>query len=271
MQRFGTTFPALEALHAGLIRIAEEAGRVALRDFKAGRRTTAEVQWKEGGSPVTSADHAVDAFLAETLPTLAALGFHSEERPESWTGERGQPAFVVDPIDGTRNFIEGGDAWCIVVGVIAEGLPVAGAVHLPARSETYSGFRGGGAFLNGERLAFPASGHVAYLTTGPRPIAERLGRKLGLELPHATAVPALAHRVLVPLRGGADLAVANPGGHDWDIVASDCILTEAGGHLLTLDGARPFYGLTGEPHPPLVAGSRDLLTKIGVSLLTNPA
>ncbi|OYU48669.1 MAG: 3'(2'),5'-bisphosphate nucleotidase CysQ [Rhizobiales bacterium PAR1] len=271
MQRFGTTFPALEALHAGLIRIAEEAGRVALRDFRAERRTTAEVQWKEGGSPVTSADHAVDAFLAETLPTLAAIGFHSEERPESWTGERGQPAFVVDPIDGTRNFIEGGDAWCIVVGVIAEGMPVAGAVHLPARNETYSGFRGGGAFLNGERLTFLAAGQAPYRTTGPRPIAERLGRALRLELAHASPVPALAHRVLVPLRGGADLAVANPGGHDWDIVASDCILREAGGNLLTLEGTHPVYGLTGAPHPPLVAGSQDLLTKIGVSLLTNPA
>lgn len=271
MQRFGTTFPALEALHAGLIRIAEEAGRLALRDFKAGRRTTADVQWKEGGSPVTSADHAVDAFLAETLPTLAAIGFHSEERPESWTGERGQPAFVVDPIDGTRNFVEGGDAWCIVIGVIAEGMPIAGAVHLPARGETYSGFAGGGAFLNGKVLKFPEPGAGSCRTTGPRPIAEKLGRKLSLELTPATAVPALAHRVLVPLRGGADLAVANPGGHDWDIVASDCILREAGGHLLTLDGAHPVYGLTGEPHPPLVAGSQDLLTKIGLSLLTNPA
>ena len=142
---------------------------------------------------------------------------------------------------------------------------------MPARSETYSGFRGGGAFLNGKPFGFPASVPAPYRTTGPRPIADRLGRKLGLDLAHASAVPALAHRVLVPLRGGADLAVANPGGHDWDIVASDCILHEAGGNLLTLEGERPVYGLMGEPHPPLVAGSRDLLTKIGVSLLTNPA
>jgi myo-inositol-1(or 4)-monophosphatase len=271
MPRFGTTFPSLEALHAGLIGIAEDAGRVALQDFEAGRRTTAAVHSKAGGSPVTSADHAVDAYLAQTLPGLAALDYHSEERPESWTGARGTPAFVVDPIDGTRNFVEGGDAWCIVIGVIAEGVPLAGVVHLPARGETYSGFRGGGAFLDGKALAFPPALPGSLRITGPRPIAEQLGRTHGLALTTARPVPALAHRVLVPLRDGAELAVANPGGHDWDIVASDCILTEAGGTLLTLEGQRPVYRLDGGGHPPLIAGSRALLAKIGLSHLTNPA
>ena len=82
---------------------------------------------------------------------------------------------------------------------------------------------------------------------------------------------ALAHRVLVPLSGRVDLALANGGGHDWDIVASDCILGEAGAELLTIHGKRPEYRLDGGEHPPLIAGSKVLFEKIRASLLTDTA
>lgn len=266
----GPSLPDLERLHAALVEIAIKAGRIALRDFRAGGKTTARIDWKDGGSPVTSADHAVDAFLAEALQAAAPLGYHSEERPASWRGDATEAAFVVDPIDGTRNFSEGGEAWCIVIGVIADGQPIAGAVHLPARQETYSAFRGGGAFLNGIRLKSPKTGETPLRVTGPKPLFEKLGPRLGEPLHHAAPVPALAHRLLVPLTGRVDLALANSGGHDWDIVASDCILREAGAELRTLHGKAPDYRLSGGSHPPLMAGSPALMQKIGAALLTDP-
>jgi myo-inositol-1(or 4)-monophosphatase len=265
------SLPGHDRLHAALIEIAQAAGRIALRDFRAGQRTTATIFAKEGGSPVTSADHAVDAYLAGALQAASPLAFHSEERPDSWRGNAREAAFVVDPIDGTRNFINGGEAWCIVIGVIAEGKPVAGVVHMPVRDETFSAYRGGGAFRNGVRLA-PATGFSTPLrATGPRPVAEWLGNRMGETLAFAPPVPALAHRMLVPLSEAVDLALANGGGHDWDIVASDCILDEAGAQLLTIHGEAPEYRLDGGDHPPLIAGSRVLLQKIGASLLTDPA
>ena len=262
--------PPLDQLRAFLVESVEEAGHLALRDFRRHGRTLADIQSKEGGSPVTSADIAVDRLLGRRLLEAFPIGYHSEERPESWRHAE-EMSFVVDPIDGTRNFIDGGDAWCIVVGVLAAGVPIAGAVHMPARSETYSAFRGGGAFRNDARLSTARLPEAPYRTTGPRPIAERLGQKLGLDLPHVGAVPALAHRVLTPLGQTVDLAVANAGGHDWDIVASDCILAEAGGTLMSLEGQRPVYRLDGGAHPPLVAGATALFEKIGAGLLTNPA
>lgn len=273
MTATGAPLPDLDRLHTALLEIAVKAGRVALRDFRAGRRTTAEVQWKAGNSPVTSADHAVDAFLAETLPGAAGLSLHSEERPASWRDDAGAATFVIDPIDGTRNFIEGGDAWCIVIGVIAAGRPVAGVVHVPARGETFSAFSGGGAFLNGARLTLPEAvpRPSPPRVAGPKPFVEDLGRRLGVAFVHAPPVPALAHRVLLPLTGRVDLALARAGGHDWDIVASDCILREAGAQLLTVHGHTPDYRLSGESHPPLLAGSPALLQKIGAALLTDPA
>lgn len=264
------SLPDPERLLAAIVDIAVKAGRVALRDFQAGQKTTARIDWKEGGSPVTSADHAVDAFLAEALQTAAPFGYHSEERPTSWRGDALETAFVVDPIDGTRNFSEGGEAWCIVIGVISGCRPIAGAVHLPARQETWSAFLGGGAFLNGIRLNAPKAEQYPLRVTGPKPLFEKLGGHLAEPLHHATPVPALAHRLLVPLTGRVDLALANSGGHDWDIVASDCILREAGAELRTLHGNVPDYRLSGGSHPPLMAGSSALMQKIGAALLTDP-
>jgi len=270
MTKADAPLPDLERLHAALVEIAVKAGRVALRDFRAGQKTTARIDWKEGGSPVTSADHAVDAFLAEALQAAAPFGYHSEERPASWRGDATETAFVVDPIDGTRNFSEGGEAWCIVIGVISGGRPVAGAVHVPARQETYSAFRGGGAFLNGDWMPLLKPLQSPLRATGPRPLVEKLGIRLGEAFTQTAPVPALAHRLLVPLTGRADLALANSGGHDWDIVASDCILREAGAELRTLHGKVPDYRLSGGSHPPLMAGSPALMQKIGAALLTDP-
>jgi myo-inositol-1(or 4)-monophosphatase len=269
------TRPDLQTLHAGLIETACEAGRLALRDYRPGARTVANTNWKDGGSPVTSADLAVDRYLAEALPRLQAFPVHSEERPESWTGDT-DAAFVIDPIDGTRDFADGGDAWCIVAGVILKGIPVAGVVHLPARNVTYSAFRGGGAFRNRTPLTHTGAPSSPLCVTGPRPVAEVLARRSGLAFTHAMPVPALAHRVLVPIGGEVDLALARAGGHDWDIVASDCILREAGCALLTLGGDVPAYGLKGTKQPALVAGATALIEKLAlgaggnVSYLTSP-
>lgn len=265
------SLPERASLQAALIEIAEKAGRVALADFRAGQRTTAIIHAKDGGSPVTSADHAVDAFLAEALGAVAPIAFHSEERPDSWRGKAGDAAFVIDPIDGTRNFINGGDAWCIVIGVTSDGKPVAGVVHMPVTGETFSAYRDGGAYRNGVRLEPATRASMPLRATGPRPVAEWLANRIGEAITLAPPVPALAHRMLVPLTGRVDLALANGGGHDWDVVASDCILREAGACLLSLHGNVLEYRLDGGEHPPLIAGSRVLLQKIGASLLTDTA
>ena len=266
----------LASIHDQLCRIVREAGAIALSDYRPNQPTRATVDWKEGGSPVTSADLAVDRFLNEVLPKLAPLPVHSEERPESWNPAT-RSAFVIDPIDGTRDFADGGHAWCIVIGVLIDGRPAVGAVHVPATGTTFSAFRSGGAFRNGSRLVAPSSASSPLAITGPRSAVDTFLHKTGLPFRHAAGIPALAHRVLAPLDGRADLALARAGGHDWDIVASDCILREAGARLLTLSGQTPEYRLAGGEQPPLVAGSETLLIEIGqrqsgpLSHLTNPA
>lgn len=266
----------LVRLHEGLVRVAREAGAIALRDYRPNELTRATISWKDGGSPVTTADLAVDAFLSEALPRLTPLPVHSEERSESWN-PLVRSAFVIDPIDGTRDFADGGRAWCNVIGVLVEGEPVTGVVHVPATDTTFSAFRGGGAFRNGTRLSVSSKSELPLDITGPRVALDAFIRRTGLAFRHVAGIPALAHRVLAPLDGRADFALARAGGHDWDIVASDCILREAGARLLTIAGHPPEYRLSGGEQPPLVAASETLLQKAGLltdeplSHLTNPA
>lgn len=260
----------LALLHARMLDIVEAAGSVALEDFVPGGETRAEVQYKDGYSPVTSADLAVDAFLAREFAAITDIAYHSEERPQSWRGAT-ETAFVVDPIDGTRNFISGGDVWCVVVGVVEAGTSLAGVIHIPARGITLSAYRGGGVFLGRKRLGARKPENQIATATGPKSSIEHLSRLLGYPLRPQTAIPALAHRLIAPVLGEVDIALSRPGGHDWDIAAAQAILAESGGLLLDIEGNIPHLALAGEKHPALVALPTGSAEKIRPLLLTSGA
>lgn len=266
----GPALTDLAALHRHLLAVIAEATAIAMAQYRPGRRTSAEIIWKDGGSPVTGADLAVDAFLAEKLPRGIPLAYHSEERPESWQGAA-EAAYVVDPIDGTRDFMEGGEAWCLVIGVVAAGVPVAGVLAVPARQQVFSAWRGGGAWLNGAPLGAIPSPAGSLRATGPRSALDFLAGRIGQPLEQAAAVPALAHRLLAPVNRQADLALARGGGHDWDIAAAHAILAECGGSLARFDGQPLSYELAGGTLPPLMAGETGLIDKIRSTLLTDSA
>ena len=113
---------------------AREAGDIAMRYFK----RNPEVWLKGGHSPVSEADYAVDKFLRETL--IAArpdYGWLSEETVDSAARLEARRTFVVDPIDGTRSFLEGRSTWCVSIAVVENGNAVAGVVDCPAKDEIY--------------------------------------------------------------------------------------------------------------------------------------
>lgn len=262
----------LARLHAALVEAVEVAGELALADYVRGGHTRARVEWKPGGSPVTSADMAVDALLrARFAASHPAIGWHSEEDPASWRGREALPlAFVIDPIDGTRDFVNGGQDWCISLGLLHEGKAVAGAVHMPSRGQTVSAFAGGGAFCNGQRLA-PRAVPAEARVNGPRPAFEAFVARHGGVMHYAGSTPALAHRLLAPATGTADVALARAGGHDWDIVAASAILQEVGARVLTISGDCVKFDLAGGEHAPLMAASLILFDNIRAFDLTDRA
>jgi myo-inositol-1(or 4)-monophosphatase len=196
---------------ASMIEAAREAGEIALKFFRAGERTSARIDYKAGGSPVTQADLAVDAFLRARLgKDFAGAGWLSEETEDDRTRLNSARVLIVDPIDGTRAFLAGDPRWAVSIALVEAGRPVAGVVHAPALSETYAASRGGGATLNGVAIRVSARDSLAGARiAGPKPMMQSIERSIGTPLILEPKIPSLAYRMALVASGVLDLALAS--------------------------------------------------------------
>lgn len=244
-----------DALATSFTDIMHHAGELALGYFKQGAQTSAEVITKPGGSPVTEADFLVDRFLKEKLEALVPeAAWLSEETVDTDARLSNGLVLIVDPIDGTRGFVNGDATWAIAVGLIADGRPILGVIHAPALKETYVAVKDQGAFLNGRRLAVstrPALDAQARVS-GPSKLADRL-RAAGVQFDLQPKIPSLAMRIARVASGDLDAAFASEHAHDWDIAAADLILHEAGGVLSTLADGPLIYNRSDTRHGLLTA------------------
>jgi myo-inositol-1(or 4)-monophosphatase len=222
-----------------LIGAAREAGEIALGFFRPGERTSARVDYKAGGSPVTEADLAVDAFLRARLgEVFAGAGWLSEETEDDPERLSQQSVLIVDPIDGTRGFLAGDARWAVSVALIVAGRPVAGVVHAPALGETYAAARGCGSSRNGDAIEVSRREILAdSRIAGPKPMIDSIARAADVSFIAQSKIPSLAYRMALVASGALDLAVGSEKAHDWDIAAVDLIVEEAGGRLVEAEGA----------------------------------
>jgi myo-inositol-1(or 4)-monophosphatase len=234
---------------------AHDAGALAMTFF----RNSPEAWSKAGGSPVTEADMAVDAFLrTRLLAERPNYGWLSEETADDPARLQCDTIFAVDPIDGTRGFIEGDDRWCVSLAVVRDGRPVAAALNAPARSEFYAAVLGGGAWMGETRLLISdRSETTGARIAGPRGWLKTAAiQEIGADLqPH---ISSLAYRFASVAAGRLDAAFASPRAHDWDLAAADLLVHEAGGQLTDLDGAAPRYNQEIPRHGALAAASSGL-------------
>jgi myo-inositol-1(or 4)-monophosphatase len=245
-----------------LTEAAREAGRIALTYF----RQNPEVWLKGGSSPVSEADYAADRFLHQTL--LAArpdYGWLSEETADDKARLSAPRTFVVDPIDGTRGFLDGQREWCVSVAIVEQGRTVAGVLECPARNETYWATRGGGAFKDGIRISVRAP-RTEPLIGGPVSMINALPTEMRRLVMRAQYVPSLACRIAMVADGTLDATFVKPNSQDWDLAAADLILHEAGGGLLDEWGRGPTYAGHDTVHGSLVAGSGQLLATMAETI-----
>ena len=215
-----------------LERLARDAGARAMASFIPGARTSAEISYKDGGSPVTQADLAVNRFLFEKLRELRpGVAWLSEETPDDHARLSQEHVFIIDPIDGTTAFIRGDQRWAISIAWVVNGRPLIGVVHAPARGETFIAAHGCGAFLNGARLVTP----TREALTGAAIVAPRFMHEALARAPQnftlAPRVPSLALRLVDVAAARHDAVIAAPNAQDWDIAAADIILSESGALL----------------------------------------
>jgi len=154
-------------------------------------------------------------------------------RGSSLAERRGaQRVFIIDPLDGTAAFIKGDPEFCVSIGLVEFGEPIAGVVYNPVRDEMFAARRGGGATLNGEAITVTDRSAVE----GARLIGSAAfygDHRWPTPWPSliATKVPAMAYRLALVAAGRHDGVVALGYKHEWDLAAGALIVTEAGGRI----------------------------------------
>jgi len=185
---------------------------------------TPAVWEKTPGNPVCSADLEVDAYLRRELSLLLpAAGWLSEETADAPERLAGGLIWLVDPIDGTRDFIRGRPGWAVSVALISSGRPLFGMLCAPARDEFWQGQAGSGSFLNGRRLAASSRS----MLSGSRVPADRLDAA-DHDLTLVEKPNSIALRMAMVAADSADLVATLRWGWEWDIGAAALIAREAG-------------------------------------------
>lgn len=203
--------------------IVREAGRIALAAWP-GAGHAVETWEKAPGNPVCAADLAVDTFLKRELGRLLpAAGWLSEETADDPARLGKGLIWLVDPIDGTRDFIRGRKGWAVSVALISERRPLIGMLAAPAREEEWIGVSGQGSWRNGMRLQ--ASTRREF--SGARVPADSLPRE-DRDLEMVAKPNSIALRAAMVAADEADLLATLRWGFEWDIAAAALIAREAG-------------------------------------------
>lgn len=228
-----------------LIRAAQEAGTVA-RGF-VGEPLDVRLKDDDQG-PVTKADLAVNARLEQVLrDARPGYGWLSEESADDSQRLEAQAVFVVDPIDGTRSFIEGANTWAHALAVVQEGRVTAAVVYLPLLERMYTAALDAGAALNGAPLQVSAMAEPdGAALLAPRPALEPRLWPGGVPQGQRHHRPSLAYRQSLVAEGRFDAMVTFRPTWEWDIAAGSLILTEAGGRVSDRRGQPLRFNA---PHP----------------------
>jgi myo-inositol-1(or 4)-monophosphatase len=201
-------------------RITAEAGRIA-----ADRCDSDYATWeKVPGHPVCDVDLEVDSFLHEHLRALdPEAGWLSEETLDLSDRIERRRLWVIDPIDGTRDYLRRRPGWCVSVALVEDRVPVLGVLSAPQRGELWTASRGEGSWRNGRPLKVSPRDRLE----GARVPADHLPEP-DMDLVAVAKPNSIALRIALIAAGEADLVATLRWGFEWDIAAAALIAEEAG-------------------------------------------
>jgi myo-inositol-1(or 4)-monophosphatase len=246
LQRGGDVGRILEGLRAA----AE-----AVRPFTPG--DVAFERKEDRGDPVTAADEAADRVLREILPQ-AGEGWLSEESVDDPVRLECDRVWVVDPIDGTREFIEGIPEWCISIGLLEAGEPVAGGIFNPATDELVLGSIEDGVTLNGEPVSVTEPALESRISVLASRSETRRGEWDRFEGERFDVRPcgSVAYKLGLVAAGLADATWTLVPKSEWDVVAGTALVRAAGGLVSLADGGMPGFNKPLPKFPNYVAAGR---------------
>lgn len=215
------------------IEAALEAARKVFDRFTPGE---VETEFKAGHDPVTAADRAVDAVLRQNL-LREGEGWLSEETIDDFSRLDKKRVWVVDPLDGTREFVKGIPEFCVSIGFVEDGRAVAGGIYNPATKETFLGSIDTGVLYNGK----PSQPSSRTSLAGALVLASRSEVKRG-EWKQFESAPfeiramgSVAYKLALVSAGLADITFTLTPKNEWDVAAGAALVESAGGFVRTLE------------------------------------
>jgi len=220
---------------------ARAAGDVVMQYYEAGDYDVAE---KSRNNPVTTADTEADTLLKERLknafPEYGWLSEESKDNPERLDKEL---VWVVDPIDGTKEFIWGIPEFVISVGLVQNGEPVVGVLLNPVENELYSASKGNCAFLNDERIHVSETTELSDASLLVSRTETRNGHvdKFSDYIGQFKPTGSVAYKLCLASVGRGDVFVSVYSKNEWDVCAGDLVVREAGGTMSDIYGNTVTY------------------------------
>jgi myo-inositol-1(or 4)-monophosphatase len=234
--------PQRSATMTMMVRAAEKAGKALVRDF--GELEKLQVTRKGVGDFVTQSDFKSEKILFEELSKARPdYGFLLEEGGKR-AGKNPDYEWVIDPIDGTTNFMHGIPFWAISIGLVYKGKPIAGIVFNPISDEMYWAERGQGAYMNAERLRVSGRvnledavivAHQNFKGKLPVGLSAAEFKKIKTVIANTRIFGSTAMELCYVAAGKLD-AYVDRGPKAWDFAAGMLIVQEAGGYVTEING-----------------------------------
>ena len=217
-----------------------------------------EIKEKGYHNPVTTADNEADSYLKSTLMSARPqYGWLSEETVDSKRRLSKEKVWIVDPLDGTKEFIEGVPQFVVSIALVEKGTPIIGVLHNPVTKETFHAVKGKGTYLddNVYRCSIKDS------TTDMLILNSRSETRKGLWEPYKQyfkelkPIGSVAYKMGLTAIGKADIFATLRPKNEWDICAGTCLINEAGGKVINLNGKEiTFNNQKTLIEPGLIAG-----------------
>ena len=218
---------------------------------------------KTGGDPVTEADVLLDKILKAEL-LREGEGWLSEETKDDLSRLDKKCVWIVDPLDGTREFIQGIPEWCISIAYVVNGRPQAAGICSPSAQQTFLGTRAGGVTLNGNPVTVTEKPDLAGATVLASRSEVKRGEWKSFENAAFEIIPmgSVAYKMARVAAGLNDMTFTLVPKNEWDVAAGWLLVEAAGGQVLDKNGLPRQFNQADPLLPGLFAANSDMLTKL---------
>lgn len=235
---------------------AQKAGNVAMSYFQTSKY---EIKDKSFNNPVTTADHQANKVIKEILfQDDSSCGWLSEETVDSDQRLANDYVWVVDPIDGTKEFIEGVPQFSISIALVHLGDPIIGVIYNPSTDELFSASRSMGSYYNDKRVKCIKYNKELTALVSRSEVKKGLWGEYKNNFKNLRPIGSVAYKLGLIGAGVGDVFATLRPKNEWDICAGHCIINESGGVLFDLNGKSIKYNQKNTLiQPGLIAGSKD--------------